>query len=125
MKRHLLFFALLSLILAPIGFATGNKASAGPLGDLSSYLVIAKDTLKIVDTGDLKAAKVRIKDLETAWDEAEEKMKPMSPDDWETTDQAIDKALAKLRSAKPKQDTATEALKKLISIMEEMKKPKK
>lgn len=107
-------------ILAAAMMTGAGPAKVKPLGDLSSDIKIAKDTLKIAENGDLKGAKARIKDLETAWDEAEEKQRPMSPDDWETADQAIDKALAKCRSSKPHQDAIVESLRTLIETLERL-----
>lgn len=84
------------------------------LGDLSEYKKIAEDTLAIVDTGDLDAAKTRIKDLETAWDKAEPAMKPKNEEAWTSVDKAIDHALAQLRNATPVKDKCASSLRGLI-----------
>ena len=88
---------------------------AAGLGDLSAYRTIAVDTLAIVQRGDLKAARSRITDLETAWDQAEEQLQPRSPADWTAVDKAIDRALAQLRSGQPDAAGCIQALETLIA----------
>jgi len=97
--------------------ALAAKSQGAPLGDLAPFSRIASDTLAIVQRGDLKAAKARIKDLETAWDDAEKKMRPMSPSDWKTVDKSIDRALAQLRAKTPDAAGCEAALKTTIEIM--------
>ena len=92
------------------------------LGDLSTYKKIAEDTLALVDKGQLAEAKAKIKDLETEWDNAEEKMKPLNPDKWNSLDKSIDRALAQLRTSKPDQASCSAALKKLIAKFTAMDK---
>ena len=87
--------------------------------DLSSFRSIAEDTLAIVNMGNLKRAKSRIKDLETAWDRAEPKLRPRSPEQWRKIDKAIDTALQQLRADSPQAAAAKEALQNLLAELDQ------
>ena len=108
----------------PVAGSPANAQKLGPstpLGDLSTYRVIAVDTLRIVNAGDLAAAKKRIKDLEVSWDQAEPKMKPLAPQKWEAVDVAIDRALKEVRAWSATQVGSRAALEALISTIDSMK----
>ena len=92
-----------------------HASLTAPLGDLGPFQLIAEDTLRIVKTGDLRAAKTRIRDLEAAWDSAEGKLRRMNPDTWKSVDKAIDRALSQLRSGKPDSAECIAALDALIA----------
>jgi hypothetical protein len=95
---------------------------SGGLGDLSAFRVIVADTLRIVKIGDLSGAKNRIKDLETAWDDAEEKLRPRNREKWKRIDKAIDGALAKLRAGRPEATACAEELQSLIVLIDTIEK---
>jgi len=80
---------------APVMTSPGS-----PLGDLSVFRQIAEDTLGLVRKSDLPGAKSRITDLESAWDKAEERLKPVNFGAWTSADKSIDRALRQLRSAR-------------------------
>jgi uncharacterized membrane-anchored protein len=88
-----------------------------PLGDLSAFKQIAEDMLHLVRAGDLSGAKSRASDLETSWDNAQARLRPMNPEKWALMDNAIDDVLRKVRSVKQNSAESSASLESLIALI--------
>ena len=119
-KKFIFCFVLPTVLLT--GCSSGQTSphaktgtqNSGELGDLSEFKKIAEDTLVIVEKKDMAGAKTRIKDLETAWDNAEPTLKPKSETAWTSIDKAIDHALAAVRKDNPVPEDCSMQLKAVI-----------
>jgi hypothetical protein len=108
MKQFLLAVILVAIPVAifaglrgDLPAAPGAATTVASLGDLSAMEAIVTDVQALAAKGDLPAAKTRIADLETAWDDAEPTLHPISPEAWGMVDGAADAALTALRTAAP------------------------
>ena len=102
-----------------VTYAADEKAP-----DVNSFIGIAKDAQKIAKDGDFKKARERIKELEKAWDDAEDVLRPKNSDAWRDCDRKIDKTLDKLRDGKPDQTVVNDLLTTLVASLESFGKGK-
>ena len=108
----------------PANQAPVSGSSTKPLGDLSAFRKIADDMLKLVRAGDMSGAKARAGDLETAWDNAQPRLKPMNTEKWTLMDNAIDDVLKKVRAVKPNNADSSASLASFIAVIDTNDNPK-
>lgn len=105
MKQLFLATALIALPVAAFSAYMMSTAPAAvnqpSLGDMAALQTIITDVQTMAANGDLAAAQTRITDFETAWDDAQDSMRPLNPAAWGAVDAAADAALSALRTASP------------------------
>ncbi|UQU67626.1 hypothetical protein COUCH_15710 [Couchioplanes caeruleus] len=88
------------------------------LGDVSRFAAIVGQVRAEVSRNDLASAKVRVKDLEVAWDDAEAGLKPRDPGKWHQLDDEIDAVLSALRAGDPHQSDCAATLASLADALD-------
>lgn len=94
-----------------------GQISAFPAADLAGFRTITQDTLAKVDAGDQSGARTRIADLETSWDQAQDRLQGTNPGVWSTLDRQIDAVLKSIRSARPNVDAEKQSLTTLLASL--------
>ena len=85
--------------------------------DLSEFRTIESDVLTLVNSGDFSAAKTRVKDLETAWDQSAAVLKAADKERWSQADTGIDAVLHEIRASKPNPDASKNALESSMNTL--------
>jgi hypothetical protein len=73
--------------------------------------------LRLVRARDMSGAKSRAGDLETAWDDAQARLRPMNPEKWTLMDNAVDDVLKKVRSTQQNGAESSASLESLIEVI--------
>jgi uncharacterized membrane-anchored protein len=98
--------------------APGQSATAHfPPADVTTFRTIVQDTLAKVRAGDHSGATSRIKDLETAWDDAQPTLQLLDDNGWTVLDGQIDEVLTALRSSNPDPATEKQTLTTLLTSL--------
>jgi hypothetical protein len=97
--------------------APGQTTAQFPPSEIAKFRTITQDTLTKVRAGQHNEAKARIKDLETAWDQDQDRLQPMDKAAWDVLDGQIDSALKALRASKPDPATETRTLTTLLTSL--------
>jgi uncharacterized membrane-anchored protein len=88
-----------------------------PADQVAGFRTIALDTLALVQQGDQAAAKTRITDLETAWDDAQDALDAADCQAWTFVDQQIDPVLSSVRSGNPDPTQEQQAIDALVATL--------
>jgi hypothetical protein len=105
---------------APVVTATlspGEAQSHFPPTEITKFRTITQDTLSSVQAGDQAAARARVKDLESAWDDDQATLQPMDESAWHVLDAQIDSVLKSLRASQPDPSSETQTLNALLNAL--------
>ena len=98
---------------------SGQKATAKfPPADVATFRTIVADTLAKVQAGDQAGAAARITDLESAWDDGQDRLKPMDPTGWGFLDGKIDHVLKAVRAPAPDPAAEKQTLTDLSNVLQ-------
>jgi hypothetical protein len=89
-----------------------------PAADVTEFRTIVSDTLAKVQAGDQAGAVARITDLESAWDDAQDRLQPMDPTGWGYLDGKIDQALKAVRSPAADPTIEKQSLAELLTALQ-------
>jgi len=130
-SRALLCLLAIGLLSPAIRAEDAKPAPAAPAAaitpiytqkETAEFTTLAKATLEALAAGKKEAMVAKLTDLETAWDEKENTLKPRDEKRWTTIDKTLDKAISALRGSKYNVAKGKAALELLIKEIAESTK---
>jgi hypothetical protein len=91
--------------------------------ETTNFIALASATLKALEVGKTNEVVAKLTDLETAWDDKEEKLKPRDEKIWTRLDKTLDKAISALRSSHTNPEKGKAALEDLLKQLNQATKP--
>lgn len=102
-------------VIVPI--VAGQASAHFPAADVTTFRTITQDALSKVQSGDQAGATASAKNLETAWDDAQPRLKSTDDATWTAIDGRIDAALTAIRDPKPDPATESQTLNDLLAAL--------
>ena len=116
--------ALGSVPAALAGETSGkDPAAVYTAKETENFKALAKATLEALDAGQKDEMVAKLTDLETAWDDQEDNLKPRDLATWTLLDKTLDKAISSLRSSHVNLAKGKKALKDLLKKLDQATKP--
>jgi uncharacterized membrane-anchored protein len=100
-----------------VPLAAGQAAAHFPAADVAHLTTLTKAILTNVTGGDQPGAKAGAKDLESAWDDGQDRLQAMDGSTWTAIDGRIDAVLTAVRSPHPDPATQTRAVDDLLNAL--------
>lgn len=102
--------------------ALSDKNVAGKIYTKQETLVfhaLANDTLVALLAKNKDLMVMKLTDLESAWDDAEDKLRPRNDEQWQVIDKTLDRGINSLRSTQYDEVKGKEALEALLKLLAE------
>jgi hypothetical protein len=137
MKNKIIISGLLATALVLFSFSAEAKSKhkskdlAGAAAvtavfaanETAPFKTLAKATLDALNAGKQTEMIAKLTDLETAWDDQENTLRPKSETVWVALDKSLDKVISSVRSSHPNLVTGKTALEDLIKRYDQATKP--
>ena len=102
-------------VIVPI--SAGQASAHFPAADVINFRTITQAALSKVQSGDQTGATASAKNLETAWDDAQSRLKAADDATWTAIDGRIDAVLTAIRDPHPDLATESQALNDLLAAL--------
>jgi hypothetical protein len=127
MKNNLIISGLLTALLVLFSFSTraGNTTTIVPAftaSEVAPFKALAQATLEALNAGKQAEMVAKLTDLETAWDDQENVLRPKNEATWTALDKTLDKAISALRSSHTNLEKGKAALESLLKKLDQATK---
>ncbi len=88
-------------VLATLTVCGAMAGAAAAADNMTTYRMLAADTLTAFKAHDMSTAKTKARELEVAWDSREKALEKSSPEVWNQIDKAMDAFIKPMKDKSP------------------------